>query len=200
MVPINPEQEASLILTLTLSFYNTSPVRQHDRLLFPAMEDKRRCSLIQFNCPTAQGNCWNSYFSSPRHYKHSSLKVLQLPFSSVKPIFSTRLKGFDLTLRIVSHSKNARAMFLYSEREKDITATKPESPKCHKRFVHIRSFITVASSKTTGGHLFKLHSEVHKMNLCFRGRSQLLQQCQCELHTLSDLQYYNVIQWTFWMR
>lgn len=56
MVPINPEQEGSLILALDLSFCDTSPARQHNRLLFPAMEDKRRCSLIRFNGPNEQGN------------------------------------------------------------------------------------------------------------------------------------------------
>lgn len=77
-------------------------------------------------------------------------------------------------------------MYVYSERERDFTATKPKSPQC-QRFIHIRSFIIEASSKTTGGHLFKLPplwSKVHKMNAYFRERSQLLLQFT-ELHTHS---------------
>lgn len=161
MVPINPNRKPPSSSHSLYLFYNTSPARQHDRLLFPAMKDKRRGSLIWFNCPAAQDCSWNSHFSSPSHYKYSALKMKLLFF-----LYKTNwLQTFGYFGSWSERIQSARFMlqnqviFLHSEREKDLTATKPKLPQ-HQVIHHQGLF------KSTGGHVFKLHLSQAK---CIKG-------------------------------
>lgn len=126
--------------TLISSFHNTSAERRHDRLLFPAVEDKGRCSLIRFNCPTAQGNSWVAHFSSARLYKHFSAFIK-----------ATGCKDLPKTFFLFEGGVNTPHVPLLQRGEEDITASQPKPLTVHPhQVIHQRGLF-----KTTGGHLFR---------------------------------------------